>query len=66
MSAFFGRGRRIFNNSSTTSRVEQDGRAATGQPESEDPSAGHGHQQRFACAGHLLALAPLTVQAGGT
>ena len=38
----------IYTYSSTTSRVEQDGRAATGQPEGEDPSAGHGHQQRFA------------------
>ena len=60
MSAFFGHGAtHIYTYSSTTSRVEQDGRAGTGQPGGEDPSAGHGHQQRFACAGHFLALARL-------
>jgi hypothetical protein len=53
MSAFFGRGRRIFIHTrlppAASNPQEQDGRAATGQPEGEDPSAGHGHQQRFAC-----------------
>jgi hypothetical protein len=59
MSAFFGRGRRIFlyilvyHQPRRTGWPRRDRTAGRRRP-----VGGHGHQQRFACAGHLLALAP--------